>query len=109
VIEQRRSQRFQLRLPLRILRVGASTVPSAGETVNVCSRGILFTTDRRLEAGETIEYSISFPPGSGSSVGADLRCLGKVLRYEGNVADPQSKDKVYVMAASLERHEFVRE
>jgi hypothetical protein len=108
VIEQRRTQRFQLRLPLCIQRSGASTVSAAGETVNVSSRGVLFTSDRRLEVGESVEYTISFPPVAGSVESTELHCLGKVLRYEGSVSDPERSAKLYVMAATLERHEFVR-
>ncbi len=109
MIEQRRSQRFQLRLPVHIARVGASAVSGAGETVNVGSRGVLFTTDRRLDVGESIEYTISLPGPSGGDEGADLRCLGKILRYEGSIADPLRHVKVYVMAVTIQRHEFVRE
>lgn len=108
MIEQRRTQRFQLKLPLRILRAGIGAVAGNGETVNVSSRGVLFSTDRRLDVGESIEYAISLPL-AGSADGPDLRCLGKVLRYEGSIANPGHQAKLYIMAATIERHEFVRD
>lgn len=107
--EQRKSQRFKLRLPLRILRVGGNTLSGGGETVNVGSHGVLFSAERRLEIGESIEYTITFPSAPGSSEGTGLHCLGKVLRYEGSVPDPDRQAKLYLMVATIERHEFVRE
>ena len=109
MIEQRKSQRFQLRLPLRILRSGSTTLSGAGETLNVGSRGVLFTANQRLEIGASIEYAITLPPAPGSSDGSGLRCLGKVLRYEGSTEVPDSRAKQYVMAATIERHEFLRQ
>jgi len=94
---------------MRILRAGLGVLGGAGETVNVSSGGVLFTADRRLEVGETLEYTIAFPPRPGSPGNTDLHCLGKVLRYEGTLADAERQAKLYVMAATIERHEFVRE
>ena len=108
MIEHRRSQRFQLRLSLQLLRAGGTTLAGEGETVNVSSGGILFTTDRRLEVGETVEFTMAFPPPPGATANTDLHCLGKVLRYEGSLADPERRAKLYVMAATIERYEFVR-
>ncbi len=108
MIENRRSQRFQLRLPMRLLRVGANALSGVAETVNVSSGGVLFTADRRLEVGETIEYEIAFPPQPGAAGRTDLHCLGKVLRYEGSTSAGDRQAKLYVLAATIERHEFMR-
>jgi len=108
LIEHRRYRRFPLRLPLRILRARHAAPGGAGETINLSSGGVLFSADRRLEIGETIEYAISFPPPPGATEGTDLHCLGKVLRYEGTIEPAERGTKVYLMAASIERHEFVR-
>jgi len=108
VIDHRHHQRFQLRLPVRLLRVGGSALSGEAETVNLGSGGALLTADQRLEVGATLEYTIAFPAQPGSPVSTDLRCLGKVLRYEGTLADSEGQAKLYVMAATIERHEFVR-
>jgi hypothetical protein len=93
---------------MRLLRAAGNTLSSVGETLNVSSGGVLFTADRRLEVGETLEYTIAFPLRPGSPESTDLHCLGKVLRYEGSIADAGRPGKVYIMAATIERHEFVR-
>jgi len=97
VIEQRRNQRFELRLPFEIIRAGVSPT-SAGETKNVSSSGVLFTSELPVEVGEPIEYCITFPKPPGSRSEVKLRCVGKVLRN-----DPQA-----TFAATLERYEFLR-
>ena len=69
-----------------------------GETKNVSSSGVLFTSDASIAVGEPIEYLITFPRPAGSRLDVRLRCVGTVLRE-----DPELK-----FAATLERYEFVR-
>lgn len=97
MIEQRKNQRFDLRLPFEVIRTGANPTP-AGETKNVSSSGVLFTSAIPVEIGEPIEYLITFPKAPGSAVDVRIRCVGKVLR-----GDPE-----LTFAATLERYEFVR-
>lgn len=108
MIEHRKYQRFPLKLPVRILRAGSTIPGGTGETVNLSSGGVLFAADRRLEVGESIEYTITLPARRGAEESTDLHCLGKVLRYEGAIANTERQVKVYIMAATIERHEFVR-
>ena len=97
VIEQRKNQRFDLKLPFELVRAGAAPKTS-GETRNVSSSGVLFNTPTTVEVGEPIEYLITFPKAPGSRAEVRIRCVGKVLRN-----DPES-----TFAATLERYEFVR-
>jgi PilZ domain-containing protein len=97
VIEQRKNQRFDLRLPFEIIG-GARRTKSKGETRNVSSAGVLFTSQAPIEIGESIEYLITFPKVPGSRVDVRLRCVGKVVRS----APPSA------FAATLERYEFLR-
>ncbi|HSP66244.1 MAG TPA: PilZ domain-containing protein [Bryobacteraceae bacterium] len=98
MIEQRKHQRFELRLPFEIVRDGSRS-KVRGETRNVSSTGVLFTSESQLPLGEAIEYLITLPRTPGLRKDVRLRCVGKVLR-----GDPTS-----AFAASLERYEFVRE
>lgn len=97
MIEQRKNQRFDLRLPLELVRAGASDKP-VGETKNVSSSGVLFSSPVPVDVGEPIEYVITFPRATGTRSDVRLRCVGKVLRN-----DPEE-----TFAATLERYEFVR-
>lgn len=100
VAEQRKSKRFELKLPVELVRAGSRRVSHQGETKNVSSGGVLFThPGAPVEIGQAIEYLISLP--TGNRIGnVRLRCMGKVIRRD---EEQQS------LAATLERYEFVRE
>ena len=87
-----------MRLPFEIIG-GARRTKSKGETRNVSSAGVLFTSQAPIEVGEPIEYLITFPKAPGSRVDVRLRCIGKVVRN----AAPSA------FAATLERYEFLRQ
>jgi hypothetical protein len=101
-MEQRRTRRFKLALPLSITRTGAERVTFAGQTDNISSSGVLFTSDREPDLGGPIEYIITLNFEGAQAV--NLRCMGKVLR-----TGRMNHDDSYQVAATLERYEFVRE
>ena len=96
--EQRKHQRFNLRLPFQIVG-SAKNVKVTGETQNVSSAGVLFTSKAPVAIGEPIEYVITFPKPPGSRSEVRLRCVGKVVREDNHSA----------FAATLERYEFQRQ
>ena len=98
MIEQRKHQRFELRLPFEVVRNG-SPLNVRGETKNLSSAGVLFTAESQLPLGEAIEYLITLPRMRGARKDVRLRCVGKLIRE-----DAQSS-----FAASLERYEFLRD
>src|ERR1035441_6477914 len=79
-MEQRRTLRFQLQLPLSITRSGAERVTLAGLTNNISSSGVLFTTKKEPDLGVPIEYVIALNREGPQAV--SLRCMGKVLRAD---------------------------
>lgn len=105
-MEQRRTRRFKLQLPLAITRSGAERVAVTGLTTNISSSGVLFTTEREPDLGGPIEYVITL--NSETSHAVNLRCIGKVLRSERSL-EGTSVSKGFQIAATLERYEFVRE
>jgi hypothetical protein len=105
-MEQRRTRRFQLQLPLSIIRSGAARVELAGCTKNISSGGVLFTTEREPDFGGPIEYVITLTDNGAQAV--NLRCMGKIVRA-GRVDPGRDGQFPYRIAATLERYEFVRE
>jgi hypothetical protein len=95
--EQRKNERFDLRLRCEIVR--AAKPKLTGETRNMSSAGVLFTFAGHVSVGEPIEYFITFPQPPGSQAEVRLCCVGKVLREHGRSG----------FAASLERYRFIRE
>jgi hypothetical protein len=96
MIEQRKHQRFDLRMPMEIL--GGKSQRPKGETRNVSSCGVLFAAPGPVQVGEPIEYVITLPKAPGARLDVHLRCVGKVVRSHQPAA----------FAATLERYEFVR-
>ena len=94
-MEQRKAQRFELKLPLELIRKGSQPLSEYGETRNLSSVGVLFEAGAALRIGEPVEYLITLP-GNGEKV--RLHCLGKVVRFVHQTG----------VAATLERYEFVR-
>src|SRR5664279_3878972 len=100
-MEQRRTRRFKLQLPLSITRSGAERVAFIGCTQNISSSGVLFTAQREPDLGGPVEYIITLNHDGPQSV--NLRCMGKVLRAERVESSPDSGSLGYQIAATLER------
>ncbi|MEK7407431.1 MAG: PilZ domain-containing protein [Acidobacteriota bacterium] len=107
MVEQRRTKRFEIKLPLKVVRHGLRPFSGGGETRNLSSGGVLFDADSRVEAGEPIEYVITFPTLPESESLVSLHCLGKVLRAAREVKKPDPQ-RPFAVAATLERYEFRR-
>ncbi len=105
MIEQRRAKRFELELPLEIVRAGSERVSEIGTTRNISSGGVLFVSTRGMEIGGPVEYVVTLTAGNNGVV--NLRCMGKVLRLEKNAMEALPDQPVGV-AISLERYEFMR-
>jgi len=94
VVEQRRTPRFDLHLPLRVMRTGAGHIAQDAQTRNISSGGVLFSS----------EADVTLADLHGMHV--DLRCFGKVVRMEKAGAEPRPPE--YLIAATLDRYQFVR-
>lgn len=99
--EKRKSRRFELKLPFRLLHGG---IGIEGETRNLSSAGVLFDCPIELSIGQPIEYVITLPTKEhGASV--KLRCVGKVVRTHSR--NDTENGCLVATAATLERYEFV--
>lgn len=104
VRDQRKHPRYDLRLPFEVVRTGADTVGKTGQTLNLSSSGVLFTSDVNVQVGQPIEFVITLPTGA-EGAPVRIRCVGKVVRCDsGEVEDSENPS----VAATLERFEFVR-
>jgi hypothetical protein len=104
-MEQRRTRRFQLELPLSITRAGAESVAVPGFTKNISSTGVLFTSGASPDLGGPIEYVITLTREGPQPV--NIRCVGKVVRSERTFSTGEDRRR-FEIAATLERYEFVR-
>ena len=108
MVEQRKARRFDIKLPVRIVRNGVRPFAGAGQTRNLSSAGVLFASDSKIEVGEPIEYVITLMPNGGAPQPVDLHCLGKVMRSDEALPERPDGSLQFEVAATLERYEFVR-
>lgn len=97
MIERRKKRRFELRLDCEVVHA-PSGFRAKGWTKNVSSSGVLFTSENRVSVGDPIDYLIVFPHFRRSRRDIQLRCAGRILRQDSDLA----------IAVSLDRYEFVR-
>ncbi len=101
--EQRRSQRFQLRLPLSLIRSSRGEIGKVGETRNLSSNGVYFMVNEPLEPGNVLEFTVTMPPDVSLAGPVRLLCKGKVTRVE------RQEEAIVGVASTIERYEFRRE
>jgi len=100
-LEQRRTQRYRLQLPLQIVQLGDQKVNRTERTRDISSGGVCFWSPTDVEVGGRIEYLITL---SGSNPPVRIRCLGKVLRS----MQPAASGPQFEVAVTMERYQFVR-
>jgi PilZ domain len=90
--KQRRSaDRFPMdgEVRFRVLERKSSEPFSLGRTINMSSKGVLFSTDQFLNAGRYLEISINWPAQLDSKVALKFVARGRVVRTGENCAAVQ--------------------
>jgi PilZ domain len=101
--EKRSTRRFPLRLPVSV-RYGESAEEHTAQTRDVSARGICFFVDSAIQAGSSIDFTLTLPPEITLTESIHVRCKGRVLRVEGG--NPAGKMAV---AAVIDEYEFLAE
>lgn len=102
--EKRATRRFALRLPVSVNFSGNTAAAMTAQTRDVSARGICFYLEAPLAVGSEIDFTLTLPPEITLTESIRVRCKGKVVRVEPNVADA----KVPV-AAVIDEYEFLSE
>lgn len=95
--DRRGTSRFPLceEVQYKVLHRAVIKNTGAGKTLNIGSRGILFTTEEKLPLGRTVELSVSWPARLGGTCPLKFVATGRVIRSEADRA-----------AVRIERYEF---
>jgi hypothetical protein len=101
-IEKRRSTRFQIKMKVEVVRCDRAELPSKGETCNISSSGVFFSSNDLIEPGSPIQFFIQLPSEISISDAIRLSCYGHVTRVEAG------KDSMVGVAATIDRYEFIR-
>jgi hypothetical protein len=95
--DRRTANRFPIELPIRFETIGRrkSRECGLGQTINISSTEILFTTDQFLNPGYRVKVAIRWPARLGTTVGLQLVALGRVVWSQQGSA-----------AIEIQHHEF---
>jgi hypothetical protein len=102
--EKRATRRFAFRLPVSVNYNGNPGAALAAQTRDVSARGICFFLEAPLNLGSELDFTLTLPPEITLTESIRVRCKGKVVRVDSNVADA----KVPV-AAVIDEYEFLSE
>ena len=100
ILEQRRTHRYQMQLPLQIVQVGSEKVNRTEQTRDISSGGVSFLSQNDVALDVRIEYLITL---SGSNPPVKIRCLGKVIRTEKK----DGGESGFEVAVSMDRYQFM--
>ncbi len=97
VRDRRLTSRFPFRedVTFRVLHSKGPALVGTGQTLNIGSGGILFTTDERLPPGRMLEVSVNWPARLGGTCPLKMVARGRVVRSEAGKT-----------AVRIERYEF---
>lgn len=103
-MQRRTPGNYDLQLPLSVIGFGPESAILQGVTKSIGSRGVLFVAETEIRIDAQILYVITWNQSGPEPV--NLRCLGRVLRIT-RIENPWGPK--FEIAASLERHEFLRD
>lgn len=85
--DRRSAVRFPIVRDVRYRVFDGSTIEvGSGQTVDMSSNGVLFTTERTLAPEERVEVSVNWPVQLDNKCPLKLVITGRVVRNEGNRA-----------------------
>jgi hypothetical protein len=95
--ERRQSERFPMQRDVRyqVLAKRGAEEKGEGKTINISSRGVLFTCPRDLQPGKRVRLCINWPVPLNDKCALKLVARGRVVRSEEGRA-----------AIEIQHHEF---
>jgi len=86
--DRRLTSRFPLQQEVRYRLVQAKAISAkgVGQTVDISSGGIQFTTNERLPVGRMVEVAMSWPARLNGTCPLQFVARGRVLRSDGGTA-----------------------
>jgi len=95
--ERRHATRFPVKEEVRykVLNGKGPSFTGTGQTLNIGSGGILFTTEGKLPIGRMVEISVNWPARLGGDCALKFVATGRVIRADDSTA-----------VMRIERYEF---
>jgi hypothetical protein len=93
--ERRSNARFPVTVRIRYASSDGEAMESLGQTVNLSTSGLSFTSDSPLAVGQKLQAAIDWPCAADQGLKVQLILSGVVVRAEGTA-----------IALEIQRHEF---
>jgi len=107
MVERRKVRRYDLTLPV-IIRVPheRASETQRGKTLDVSTRGLYFVIDQEVQAGSSLDITLTLPAEITQGSEVMVRASGKVLRVEERIEEGDTRMGV---AAIIERYDIIRD
>ena len=100
--DKRATRRFALRLPVSVRYGENAAEEQSAQTRDVSARGICFFVDAGIQAGSTLDFTLTLPPEITLTESIRVRCKGRVVRVESGGANSKM-----AVAAVIDEYEFL--
>ena len=104
--DRRTARRYDLSLPVIVRApIEKEGAPQTGKTRDISNRGVYFTIDTSLSAGDELDLTMILPAEVTGSVEVFIRATGKVIRVDKR---SENCDQNVDVVAVFEMYEIVR-
>jgi hypothetical protein len=104
--ERRIARRYDLSLPVNVsLPITRDPGPSDGQTRDISTRGVYFTTQKEFAPGAQVDFTLTLPAEITRGTEVFVRIRGRVVRVDKRRDEDHERIGV---ATVIEQYEFIR-
>lgn len=104
--ERRKSRRYDLSLPVQVrLPVSREAGSQDGQTRDISTRGLYFTTQKDLAPGVEVDFTLTLPTEITRGADVFVKAHGRIVRVDRQNGEEQLSIGV---AAIIERYDIIR-
>jgi c-di-GMP-binding flagellar brake protein YcgR len=103
--ERRTARRYDLSLPVNVRVPVNRETGQRGQTRDISTRGVYFTTQKELTPGAEVDFTLTLPPEITNGSEVLVRAHGRVVRIDKR--QDEEFESVGV-AAVIERYDIIR-
>jgi hypothetical protein len=104
--ERRTARRYDLSLPVNVrLQVNRESGLQGGQTRDISTRGVYFTTQKDLTPGSEVDFTLTLPAEITRGTEVFVRAHGRVVRVDKRRDEDHETIGV---AAVIERYDIIR-
>jgi PilZ domain len=103
--ERRTARRYDLSLPVNVRMPVNREAAQSGQTRDISTRGVYFTTHKELAPGAEVDFTLTLPPEITHGTEVFVRAHGRVVRIDKR---RDEELETIGIAAVIERYDIIR-